>query len=215
MTDVAALTSKQVQTHLAGGAIALDLRRPSDYGAGHIKGSLNIPVDNRGSARLAAQLIPIGTPLVLVANDNLFIERAISPLREAGHVNLRGYLARGVEAWLKGGLPLVTLKQISAKELLELREKGLTPLLLDVREPIEWELGYIEGSILIRLAELKDHLDKLPKDKEIVIVCEVGMRSSTAAGILERHGFTALVNLSDGIMAWRNADYPLVFEEDP
>ena len=69
--------------------------------------------------------------------------------------------------------------------------------LLDVRTPAEVEMGMVEGAHNIPLDELRDNLDKIPKDKEIITYCQVSLRSYIATRILRQHGFNAK-NISGG-----------------
>ncbi|GAB6138667.1 CoA-disulfide reductase [Halanaerobaculum tunisiense] len=71
-------------------------------------------------------------------------------------------------------------------------------ILLDVREEVEVELGKIEGAINIPLNSLRDRLDELEKDKEIVIYCAIGLRGYIGVRILMQHGFTNVKNLAGG-----------------
>jgi len=73
--------------------------------------------------------------------------------------------------------------------------------LLDVREKEETASGSIPGSTLIPLGELRDRLDELPKDREIVIYCAVGIRGYAAERILKQRGYQA-ANLSGGFASW-------------
>ncbi len=74
--------------------------------------------------------------------------------------------------------------------------------LLDVRQPEEIEVGPLEGFTNIPLGELRESLDKLPKDKLIVTTCKVGIRGYLAERILKENGFNA-ANLSGGYMTWK------------
>lgn len=71
-------------------------------------------------------------------------------------------------------------------------------IILDVREEIERELGYVEGSINISVDELRDRLDELDKDKLIVVYCAIGVRGYIATRILKQNGFKNVKNLSGG-----------------
>jgi peroxiredoxin family protein/rhodanese-related sulfurtransferase/TusA-related sulfurtransferase len=77
-------------------------------------------------------------------------------------------------------------------------------LLLDVREPAERELGTIPGSAFIPLGELRSRLQELPRDRQIVVFCKVGLRGYIAERILRQNGFDAC-NLSGGITTWKLA----------
>ena len=81
--------------------------------------------------------------------------------------------------------------------------------LLDVREPEEWELGHVEGSIHVPLQELERSIGELPRDKPILCVCMVGVRSQYAATALASAGFET-ENLDGGLASWQAAGLPLV-----
>lgn len=92
--------------------------------------------------------------------------------------------------------------EISATELArELREKPHL-VLLDVREPLEWEICHIEGARLVPLGELPARLNELDGHAEIVTHCHTGARSMRALEILRAAGFSKVRNLRGGIDAW-------------
>lgn len=78
-------------------------------------------------------------------------------------------------------------------------------MLLDVRTHEEFENGTIPGASCIPLDELRDNLDKLPKDKEIYIFCQIGLRGYIASRILTQHGFKNK-NLSGGYRLWKELE---------
>jgi rhodanese-related sulfurtransferase len=82
-------------------------------------------------------------------------------------------------------------------------------VLLDVREPDEWQAGHCARAIHIPLADLADHLAELPSDHLIVCVCRSGHRSLRAAHFLSEGGFE-VANLEGGMTAWQLAGEPLV-----
>lgn len=81
-------------------------------------------------------------------------------------------------------------------------------LILDVRQPDEFQTGHIAGAKLIPLNDLHRRMDELPKDTEILCVCRSGARSGTAVSQLNGAGFNAL-NLRGGMMGWQSAGYPV------
>jgi rhodanese-related sulfurtransferase len=91
---------------------------------------------------------------------------------------------------------------ITVQELKQRLEKGDTPVLLDVREPYEYSLAKLEGSMLIPLGTLPESLDKLDRGAEIVAYCHHGMRSADAVGFLLQQGYSNVKNLVGGIDAW-------------
>ncbi|HBF36621.1 MAG TPA: pyridine nucleotide-disulfide oxidoreductase [Firmicutes bacterium] len=76
---------------------------------------------------------------------------------------------------------------------------------LDVREAVEVELGTIPGAVNIPLDELRGRLTEIPRDKEIIINCQVGLRAYIAARILMQNGFTQIKNLSGGYKTYHIA----------
>jgi rhodanese-related sulfurtransferase len=81
---------------------------------------------------------------------------------------------------------------------------------LDVREPVEWAHGHIEGSLHIPMSELPGRLDELP-DAQTLVVCKVGSRSARVARWLVQQGRDA-VNLDGGLVDWEAAGRDLVSE---
>jgi rhodanese-related sulfurtransferase len=84
-------------------------------------------------------------------------------------------------------------------------------LLLDVREPAEWndDVGHIEGAVLVPMRELGPRVGEFSawKDRPVIAICRVGVRSHQAARLLAAQGFTRVHNLSGGMVAWRRAGY--------
>ena len=91
---------------------------------------------------------------------------------------------------------------ISVKDLKDRLDKGDKIFLLDVREPHEYSMAKIEGSVLIPLGTLPTSLDQLKTEDEIVALCHRGMRSADAVGFLLQQGFSNVKNLVGGIDAW-------------
>ncbi|MCA9451160.1 MAG: rhodanese [Nitrospiraceae bacterium] len=91
---------------------------------------------------------------------------------------------------------------ITVRELKARMDKGDKIFLLDVREPHEYSLAKIEGSVLIPLGQVPHSLKQLDPSAEIVAYCHKGMRSADAVGFLLQQGFSNVKNLIGGIEAW-------------
>lgn len=76
------------------------------------------------------------------------------------------------------------------------------PVLLDVREPWEFQTCHIAGSLPIPMNAVPARLQELEEDAPIVCICHHGGRSMSVAGFLERNGFTQVTNLIGGVHAW-------------
>ena len=96
------------------------------------------------------------------------------------------------------------MKQISATELAAwLRDAARPkPLLLDVREPWEFQTCAIAGSKHVPMAEIPARKDELDAQAEVVVVCHHGGRSMQVAMFLEKNGYKNVHNLSGGVDAW-------------
>ncbi len=92
--------------------------------------------------------------------------------------------------------------QLTAEELKERMATSSKVFILDVRNPNEIAICRLPGSVVIPLPELPQRFHELPKDQEIIVHCKSGMRSAKAIQFLREQGFTQLINLSGGIMAW-------------
>ena len=96
---------------------------------------------------------------------------------------------------------------IDAPGLADRLKQAQPPYLLDVREAYEYAESHIAGAKLIPLGELPQRLSELPKDHEIVCVCQSGSRSSVATRQLLTNGYT-VINLNRGMMGWSMSGFP-------
>lgn len=94
------------------------------------------------------------------------------------------------------------MKEITAIELKKLIDEKKDFQLIDVREEYEFDEANINGE-LIPMGVIMDNVDKISKDKQVVVHCRSGKRSATVINALEaQHGFTNLYNLKGGILAY-------------
>lgn len=94
------------------------------------------------------------------------------------------------------------MKEVTAQELKDLKESGADFQLIDVREPHEYEICNLEGE-LIPMSEIPYNVDKISKDKKVILHCRSGKRSGDMLLWLEKnHGFKNLYNLKGGVLAW-------------
>ena len=95
-----------------------------------------------------------------------------------------------------------SLPEISPSELKRKLDANESVLLLDVREPSEYDIVHLEDSRLIPLNTLPQHIDSLPLDQEIIVYCHHGTRSLYALAYLHQNGFHEAKNLIGGIDQW-------------
>ena len=98
---------------------------------------------------------------------------------------------------------------MSAAELAAHLEQA-SPLLLDVREPWEFEICHIEGSNNLPMGQIPQRADELPEDGEIVVICHHGIRSAQVIRYLQPQTDARLINLNGGVDAWaREVDHDM------
>jgi sulfur-carrier protein adenylyltransferase/sulfurtransferase len=99
---------------------------------------------------------------------------------------------------------------ITPRELRELLDSGKKLALIDVREPVEWDIVHIDGAQLIpqSLINSGEGLAKLPQDRMPVLYCKTGVRSAEALAAVKKAGFSDAVHLQGGIVAWAKQMQP-------
>jgi len=95
------------------------------------------------------------------------------------------------------------MREFEAPELKRYLESAKqAPVLLDVRQPWEYDICKLDDSILIPMSNIPSNIDQLDTEKEIVVICHHGVRSRRVAMYLEQAGFTRVINLKGGVDAW-------------
>ena len=104
------------------------------------------------------------------------------------------------------------MRQITPAELSAWLSDGSRekPLLLDVREPWEYDKARIAGSLLVPMNEIPTRLAEIDDDKQVVAICHHGGRSQQVAAFLEKNGFARVHNLVGGVDAWSRLVDPSV-----
>lgn len=114
-------------------------------------------------------------------------------------IAIAGYVASNI---ISGAMPAITWRQVE-------KARANKAIFLDVRTKEEFAFGSIVGAVNIPLDELRDNLAKLDKDKEIIILCAVGLRGYLAQRILSAQGFKNAKNLSGGYKTYSTALAPI------
>ncbi|HWI60618.1 MAG TPA: rhodanese-like domain-containing protein [Symbiobacteriaceae bacterium] len=98
-----------------------------------------------------------------------------------------------------------TYEEITAAEVQRRLEAGEQLTLIDIREPFEWQMtGVIPGARLVSMRPfLLQHLDGLPKDQEVILVCASGIRTADAAVYMGMKGFSGAKSMAGGMHAWK------------
>ncbi len=97
-------------------------------------------------------------------------------------------------------------KSITVSELKSRLDAGTRPVLLDVREPWEYEAARIEGSTLVPMREMETRFGELDPSAETIVICHHGTRSAFITQLLDRAGFDNVLNLEGGVDAYSQGD---------
>jgi hydroxyacylglutathione hydrolase len=197
------LTLDEVLELQAAGAQLLDTRDPDEFGAAHLKGSINIGLGGQ-YATWAGTVLDRTHPIVIIADPGRENESAVR-LGRIGFDHIAGYLQNGLRSLeLRPDLVAFT-ERLSVQFASELLSSSEPPVIVDVRAPRERGQKHIAGSVSLPLNHLAEKLDTLPNDRRLLVYCAGGYRSSIAASLLQRAGFESVGELAGGIAAWEAA----------
>ncbi len=196
----------ELKKHL-GKSQVVDVRMAANFAGGHIPGTLNIW--KHGLTYFAGWMLNYDDPIIIIDDSNENLNQIIRYLVRIGYDNILGYLEGGFTSWSNSGENLESIETWSVHKLKDYKDDK-SIFLLDVREIGEWEEGYIEGANHIYVGDLKKNLNKVPKDKNVVVYCDTGNRASIAASLLKINGYENVANVLGSIRAWKGAGYPLV-----
>ena len=97
----------------------------------------------------------------------------------------------------------MSFREISAIDLQAyLESNSNNPLLLDVREPWEYQKCRLENSVLVPMRQIPTALNEFDPDRETIVICHHGIRSRSVASYLAQNDFSNIINLTGGIDAW-------------
>ncbi len=199
----------QLGVRLEAGATLVDIRDPRAFGAGHVAGSLNVWIDGPQFAERVSWFVPPGRPLVLLGESEAEVVRALAAFARIGLDDAAAAYVVGGDAVKAAGLPVAELPNVTAPELHRWLQSERELVVLDVREPFEWEEGHVAGAVHIPMREVPDRAGELPRDRPIALVCRGGPRSSLVGSLLLGRGFTRLTNVWGGMTGWMEAGLPL------
>jgi glyoxylase-like metal-dependent hydrolase (beta-lactamase superfamily II)/rhodanese-related sulfurtransferase len=214
--ELTPMTVEQVAAAVDAGAQLLDTRDPSEFAAAHLTGSINIGLGGQ-YATWAGTLLDAARPIVIVADPGAEAQSALR-LGRIGFDQVVGFLDGGLVAIQRepqGFAPQVSMLRIVSTDRLSPQTAAdrmagpNPPLLIDIRTLRERADTVIDGSMHRPLNTLREGLPDVPRDRAIIIHCAGGYRSSIAASLLQRDGFTNVSELAGGIKAWEAAGLPI------
>jgi glyoxylase-like metal-dependent hydrolase (beta-lactamase superfamily II)/rhodanese-related sulfurtransferase len=201
------LTPESVLELQASGAQILDTRDSVEFAAAHLKGSINIGLGGQ-YATWAGTVLAREHPIVIIADPGRENEAAVR-LGRIGFDHVAGFLNDGMRSLADRPDLTIKTERLSAPFAAELLASAQPPLVIDVRSQREREQKSITGSMSVPLNHLAEKTDSLPKDRDILVYCAGGYRSSIGASLLQRAGFEKVSEIAGGIAAWEAAKLPL------
>jgi hydroxyacylglutathione hydrolase len=204
------LSAAQVRDAMDKGAVVLDVRSPEEYGEAHIPGALHVWIESPQFANRVALFAPPDVPVVLVVSSPTDLDRAVQGLGRIGVDSIGGHLQWGMTEWKTQGLPVARVPQITVHDLATMKEERPDLVVIDVREPFEWDEGHIDGALHVPMPEALSRKDLVPAGRPKAVVCAGGLRSSTVISALSRAGLTDWYNVIGGMTAWQKAGYSTV-----
>jgi hydroxyacylglutathione hydrolase len=183
-----------------GGAALLDTRAADEFALGHVSGSINIGLGGR-FASWAGTMLPASRKVVLLTSPGDERESALR-LGRIGFDHVAGYLQGGIAAVEARPELLSSYTRLTPQALEQRLSDSAPPLVVDIRTPGEWNAGHIDTALHVELDDLPRRLDEIPRDRDLVVVCRGGYRSSIGASLLEGAGYTKVTDLVGGMDAY-------------
>jgi hydroxyacylglutathione hydrolase len=197
-----ALPAGQLGSLDASTAAIIDTRTWKAFSAGHLPGSLYIPLDKMFPT-VAGSFIDEHERIILVV-DAARMDEAVRNLVRIGLDRVESFITpAALEQHAAGGGRMATSVDVDPDAVKD-RAGDDDLFFLDVRNTSEFQEGHIPGAHSTPYTRLAAHLSELPRDRQIIVNCRSGGRSSRAVAFLERAGFRA-ANLAGGFLAWEKS----------
>ena len=192
------LSSSELMDALGKGIKLIDARNKVDFAEGFIPGSINIQ-GNNSFATWAGWFLNYDEKFILLADESQ-LDDLTRKLMRIGLDNIMGYIPSTQSYTATGG----TLK--SAKTLnyddFKTALKDQNTQIIDLRGVTEYNAGHVKGADNVFVGTIMNNIDKISKDKKVIIHCQGGDRASIAYSLLTKEGFENIYNYSPGMSEW-------------
>lgn len=200
------LSADELKENMAKGMKLLDARVKTDFAEGFIPGSINIQ-GNNSFATWAGWFLKYDEPFMLLANEDQ-LDDLTRKLMRIGLDSIAGYVP-STATWTEAGGTLQKANVISLEETKGLIQNNGVQV-IDLRGAAEYKSGHIDHAENIFVGTLPENLDKVSRDKKVIIHCQSGDRATIGYSILAKNGFNNVLNFSGSVNEWVNAGEPLV-----
>jgi hydroxyacylglutathione hydrolase len=200
----------ELQPALDDGATIIDARPGERFARGYVPGTINIPGTSDSFSSWAGWFVNYERPVYLIADEDE-VPRLVRELYMIGVDDIPGYFT------------IDTIQDAAARETLQRihkidaqtasREQG-DAVMVDVRGRDEHIERHIPTSVLLPMGSVAGRLDQLPRDRQLIVYCDTGVRSQIVASLLQNHDYENVLNLAGGIDAWQQAGLPVERSDD-
>ncbi len=181
----------------------IDTRNKMEFAKGFIPGSINIQ-NNKTLSTWAGWLLSYDEDFVIVAPEEE-MDEITRKLMRIGLDRVAGFIPDvnlpGIELQKADVIGIEEFKTYLGKEEVQI---------VDVRGKTEYEEGHVDGAENVFVGTLQQNLDKISKERQVVIHCQSGDRSAIAYSVLRRNGFNNVKNYSGGMKEWREKENPVI-----
>lgn len=192
------LSNHEMMEAMGRGVKLIDARNKTEFAKGYIPGSINIQ-GNNSFATWAGWLLNYEEPFMLLADESK-LDDLTRKLMRIGLDNIMGYVASTAEFADQGG-QLDTVPVINIETFKSLLDEPNVQV-IDLRNATEFKSGHIKGAEHVFVGTLMDNLDKVSKDKKVVIHCQGGDRATIGYSLLASAGYTNVLNYSASMNEW-------------
>ncbi len=193
--DYPKLSKQQFKSAYQKGMTVIDARTKEAYANGFLMGTLNIQ-GNNSFATWAGWLLNYQEQFMLIADESQ-IEDLTRKLMRIGLDNVYGYITDITDLDLE-----LHQGEVIGYDEIKKQLNNSNVQIVDVRGISEYNAGHIDGADNVFIGTLPDNLEKISKEKELVVHCQSGTRSTVACSILRKNGFTRVKDFSGGMKEW-------------
>lgn len=187
----------------------VDTRDQLSFCGAHIPGAYGLSLKGN-FATYAGWVLPPNKPLLIVADSENDLSKAMQKLYSVGLDNVAGFLEGGMSAFASNGLKTERLEGVSVMEIKERLDKNELTL-VDTRLKSEWTEGHIEKAVHAHAPDVRHRYMDWMEEETVAFICNSGNRSLLASSLMAKFsGKTNVINVIGGINAWINLDYPIV-----
>ncbi len=202
------LTKDEFLGYYNKGVKIIDTREKTIFAKGFLPGSLNIQANNSFSTWMG-WFVKLDEDFVLIADDEK-MDDLTRKLMRIGLDNMKGYISDVSDL----GIELEKEEIIGIDEFKSFLHKPEIQV-IDVRGESEYKNSCIDGTENVFVGTLPDHIDRISRDKQLVIHCQSGDRASIAFSILRKNGFKNIRNYLGGMKEWNQTNSPVISKSAP